>query len=349
MDHHYGKRTPEHIYREIHEEPDPEDQDPGDGPDPPQNTSQGPDEGIGVPHQGSEESSDQQTPQPNPPSAPDSGASASGDEDQKDSEDPQDPPAAQPPGIAPGTGTDALELQISSDNWGAIIPPLDLTFDEITEREAEIQTSLTEARIIAQSMGEHHGFQETDIPIRPLDFRMQLAGFIKKTGLEKCDYTWNRPARRYLGCKLIMPDTAAAPKNDQLWVAIDTSGSVSEDMLKRFLDTLSSLLMEYRGVTITIIQCDTQVHDMRTFTHADLPIKDIPIYGRGGTDFNPVFDKINNERLPVTALLYFTDLGVWDRGIPANAPTYPVAWIDFTGNQVPYYTPHFGTILTMND
>ena len=82
-------------------------------------------------------------------------------------------------------------------------------------------------------------------------------------------------------------------------VGVDTSGSVSTDELKEFMNEIHH--MHKTGHKITVVQCDTQITSVEEFN----PKKDWGIKGRGGTDFQPVIDHYNKSNY--TALIYLTD------------------------------------------
>lgn len=92
-------------------------------------------------------------------------------------------------------------------------------------------------------------------------------------------------------------------------VGVDTSGSVSTDELKEFMNEIHH--MHKTGHKITVVQCDTQINSIEEFN----PKKDWGIKGRGGTDFQPVIDHYNKSNY--TALIYLTDGEAYT---PENCP-----------------------------
>jgi len=84
-------------------------------------------------------------------------------------------------------------------------------------------------------------------------------------------------------------------------VAIDTSGSVSSNELKEFMNEIHHI--HKNGAEVTIIQCDTRINSIDKFN----PKMNIEIKGRGGTEFDPVIDYYNKNRSQFTCLVYFTD------------------------------------------
>ena len=84
-------------------------------------------------------------------------------------------------------------------------------------------------------------------------------------------------------------------------LAIDTSGSVSDNELKEFMGEIHHI---YKcGVDITIIQCDTTIKSIEPYTGKH----EINVKGRGGTEFDPVIEYFNANLRKYTSLVYFTD------------------------------------------
>jgi len=86
----------------------------------------------------------------------------------------------------------------------------------------------------------------------------------------------------------------------KMLLAIDTSGSVSEDELKEFMNEIYHI--HKAGVDITIIQCDTQITSIEDYKGKF----ELKVSGRGGTSFDPVLEYFEQNR-QFTSLIYFTD------------------------------------------
>jgi predicted metal-dependent peptidase len=77
---------------------------------------------------------------------------------------------------------------------------------------------------------------------------------------------------------------------------------------------------------LTVIQADAaiqQVQEWSEFDGTELPAT-MPILGRGGTDFRPVFDWLAQQHDAATVVLYATDgMG----SFPSRPPPWPVIWL----------------------
>lgn len=119
-------------------------------------------------------------------------------------------------------------------------------------------------------------------------------------------------------------------------IAIDTSGSVKGAMVQRFLDKTYSMLMQqenfFKKINLRIIQCDSALQEEVTITckeDFDTYIKNMRVKGFGGTDFRPVFHRVEEllkakEFKNFKGLIYFTDgYGIY----PERKPNFESAFI----------------------
>ena len=133
---------------------------------------------------------------------------------------------------------------------------------------------------------------------------------------------WLPPNRRHIHQGLFLPSR----KDDFLSVvvAIDTSGSTMED-LPDFLAELKGIVTSFGRYDVTLIECDTEVKNVRNFSEWDpFEYEEFDFHGFGGTDFRPVFKYINENIAEPKLLIFMTD-GYGDA--PANPPEYPMLWV----------------------
>ena len=130
-------------------------------------------------------------------------------------------------------------------------------------------------------------------------------------------------------------------------IAIDSSGSINTETLKKFLTKTYNILQESifaeDSLDVRIIQCDARVQDVRAIhskTEMEEYIRQLKAFGRGGTDFRPVFEKIEKYRnggelKNLRGLIYFTDGYGTYPSQPANYKTAFVFSEDYDDSQVP--------------
>lgn len=128
--------------------------------------------------------------------------------------------------------------------------------------------------------------------------------------------SWKKPSRRY-------GETQKGRVSDRtvsLVVAIDTSGSIDDEMLNCFISEIRAIQSCYKS-DIHMIECDAEVQKYYKLTrHGKV---DRNVKGRGGTDFRPVFTFVKQKNIRCDALIFLTDL---EGSFPDKKPPYPVVW-----------------------
>lgn len=86
---------------------------------------------------------------------------------------------------------------------------------------------------------------------------------------------------------------------DSIIVFIDSSGSMSDDMLRKVLAEVYTLALQKKPCKIITIQCDTKVQEVKTYTRIEDIKKDFKqasVKGRGGTELKPCWDLLRNDK-----------------------------------------------------
>ncbi len=119
-----------------------------------------------------------------------------------------------------------------------------------------------------------------------------------------------------------------------LVIAIDTSGSCGGDVASRFVRETSAMLSEVKDSVkfdnIYLFQCDTRIVHEECYSYPeDLDdMEEMDLYGFGGTDFRPVFNRIKElveeENIQVDGLIYLSDAC---GDFPKDKPDYPVYFV----------------------
>jgi predicted metal-dependent peptidase len=135
---------------------------------------------------------------------------------------------------------------------------------------------------------------------------------ILRTQLEssiKSDFTFMRPSKR--SGEVIFP---GMNKDEQLdiAVALDTSGSISPVMLRDFLSEVQGIMDQYQSYKVHVFQFDTGVYGADTFTSDDgRSMNEYELKGGGGTDFDVVFNYMEEYSIEPDQLVMFTDGYPW--------------------------------------
>jgi predicted metal-dependent peptidase len=112
-----------------------------------------------------------------------------------------------------------------------------------------------------------------------------------------------------------------------LLIGVDTSGSVSDEMLKQIGAELNKIAVT--GVDIILLQSDCELNDVKRFKKTDT----ITFKGRGGTSFVPFFEALKKHR-DVGGMIVFSDMEVGVEEI--SKPNIPVLWVSTTDSEAPY-------------
>ena len=115
------------------------------------------------------------------------------------------------------------------------------------------------------------------------------------------------------------PAIKIKPKRNTL-VAIDTSGSVSDQDLIEFFNEIDAI--HKTGTTVTIMECDSYVH--RTYQYEGNKQDVLRVCGRGGTSFDPVMEEIFKQPGKYQNLIYLTD---GYAPAPQRVPMVPILWV----------------------
>lgn len=160
----------------------------------------------------------------------------------------------------------------------------------------------------------------------------EIEGLIVLDEVVKAKFDWKGYLRRFTGTstkiftkKIRRKENHRYEDNPGLKIkmrqhmllAIDTSGSVSNEELSEFMNEIHHI--HKAGVDITIVQCDTSIRSIEPYKGKN----DLKVHGRGGTEFDPVLDYYNANIGKYTSLVYFTDGECYTSVKPKNR----VLWV----------------------
>ena len=98
-------------------------------------------------------------------------------------------------------------------------------------------------------------------------------------------------------------------------VAIDTSGSIGEAMLKDFLGEIQGIMESFPAYKIHVVSFDTETYNPVQYDSDNLDtICDYEPAGGGGTDFDCVYQYLKHNEIEPKRLVVFTDgypFGSW--------------------------------------
>lgn len=195
---------------------------------------------------------------------------------------------------------------------------------EAGDAAREWQENANEAMRVASSAGKlPAGIKRvvSEVLLGKADWKALLRRFM--TDQIKTRSSWSVPNKRF-------PDIYLPGKVKDgmgaLVVAVDTSGSITQQVLDRFGAEVSAIAQDVEPAQVHVIYCDAQVNHVDTFELGE-PVK-LSAHGGGGTRFSPVFARVASEGWQPAALVYLTDLDCHD--YPKD-PGYPVLWAAYNG------------------
>lgn len=158
-----------------------------------------------------------------------------------------------------------------------------LSEEDLKELEEEWKNNLVEAATAVGAGNVPASIQRMiDDLLNP---KLSWREFLEIT-LQSCirnDYTWMRPNKRTFGDGITIP-SMDMDDHIQIAIAIDTSGSVTPDMLVDFLSEVKGIMDSFSSYDIHIACFDTEVYNPQTFNEEE-DILNYEMQGFGGTDF----------------------------------------------------------------
>jgi predicted metal-dependent peptidase len=219
-------------------------------------------------------------------------------------------------------GQDNKPSQGNSNSGDLAEQPSPLTPDEMQELSSRWQKNLASSAQLAQQAGKLDGefAKLVDFFLQPqLSWQSLLAQYMST--LARDDFSYARPSRR--SGNAILPSLRSSQID--ITVAIDTSGSITQEEIDEFISEINAIKSNMRA-SITLIACDEKVNDNLIWRFEAWDELQFPasLGGGKGTNFNPVFDYIDEQDSPSSVLIYFTDaMGKF----PQFEPNYPVMWL----------------------
>ena len=210
---------------------------------------------------------------------------------------------------------------------------------QMSELSTEIKRTVSMAEKLENAMsrdGASSGWGEVkEVNSADVDWKDVFRDLLQSTMSN--DTTWKRLNRRHQWRGINLPSSQKTPSGGELAVAIDVSGSVSQEELNIFGTELQNIAEECGIDKIRVCYCSTTViknedngewWDVYELDHEELDLK---VRGGGGTNFDPPFNLYNNPKWTtddlsdVVAFLYFTD--GWGHVSEDVEPDVPVFWM----------------------
>lgn len=218
--------------------------------------------------------------------------------------------------------TSPLGVEEGGRKYAMTVDKLDsLSEAKKAELESHWQNAMQQATVIARTneQGKLPAGMARELSAldrSQLDWRSYLWRYLVKTPTDYTEFD-----RRFIGRGLYLETLQG--ESIKVYVAVDTSGSIDDELLKMFLSEVKGILNSYPHLECELYYADADVYGAYELN----PDSNIPQpQGGGGTSFVPFFDKISNcwDGMTTAVCVYLTDgYGTF----PDTAPELPVLWV----------------------
>jgi predicted metal-dependent peptidase len=181
-----------------------------------------------------------------------------------------------------------------------------------------------------------------------VDWKAELKRFFDKA-INKMD--WVFPNRRFIarGTAIYGQKRSGVETLKTIVAAVDTSGSISEDQSKTFINEVVYLSKKYKSDKLYIIYCSDQIDnvDIVDLKRGQKPDLDKwATTGGNSCGFIPPFKYVEDERIDPSVFIYLTDTGgEMPNENKYNIKKYVKKVIWFICSPTMYNKPPFGKIL----
>ena len=241
--------------------------------------------------------------------------------------------------------TSRFEMLYAEKIYSILLGELDLEDNDETLDEQEQQSQEIEEKVLDEDVFEEILVEEEyELLLEQLNIKLEQHGDLPK-GIErfvefkseakiswrdelyryvnahaKSDYRMFPSSKKYLYRGISLPSIYG--EELKIVVAIDTSASIDDELLKLFLAEFYEIMQLFTHYMIEFIECDASIQNIQRLTPQE-PLE--PTFkGGGGTNFTPVFDHLENMNEDFKFLIYFTD---GKGSFPKYEPLIDTLWV----------------------
>jgi predicted metal-dependent peptidase len=214
---------------------------------------------------------------------------------------------------------------------------------EAEDLQKQIDEAIRQGTTLASKLGSGGSRSFGDLLKTEQDWRELLREFVSTTCAGHDYSTWRKPNRRYVGMDIIMP-SAISETLGEIVVAIDTSGSIGQRELEKFLTEIMGISEQVKPSKVRIVYWDTSVCSTEVYLQDELfkiPQSTKPT-GGGGTNVECVPIYMNENDIKPECVIVLTDGylgGSWGQW------NVPVLWCILDN---PNATASVGTTIHLN-
>lgn len=230
---------------------------------------------------------------------------------------------------AEGLSGSALSMSAAEARWTEISERMQMDMETFSKKQGDKAGGLMQnLREVNREKYDYTSFLK----------KFAVRGEVMRVNDDEFDYIfYTYGLKLYEKMPLIEPlEYKEVKRIREFAIAIDTSGSVSGELVQAFVQKTYNVLKStesfFSRINLHIIQCDATIQEDAKITNQeefDNYLKNMKIHGLGGTDFRPVFSYVDwlrdqKELQNLKGLIYFTDgFGTF----PAQKPDYDTAFV----------------------
>ena len=183
-----------------------------------------------------------------------------------------------------------------------------LTESELQKIETEWFNKVQTAMVLSQQRGKLPlGLERYVDKLKEVEinWRVVLRRFIQ--AVIPVDYTWDKRSKKGYALNIYLPNVTREKIN--IVVGIDTSGSIGNEELSKFLSEIIGIAKTFREVIdMRIMFHDVDVQGDYLVRNGSIPqIMKMKVKGGGGTSHKPFFNKVKEEVKDCKCVVCFTD------------------------------------------
>lgn len=205
----------------------------------------------------------------------------------------------------------------------------ELSEEQAKELERDIDQALRQGQIAHQKAnGEGAGNMHRELGdiLKPkVDWREVLREFVSSVCNAKDTSSWRRVNRRFVGMDMYMP-TLVGERVGHIAVGIDTSGSIGNDEINRFLSEVKSICDDVHPEALDLIYWDFNVASHEVYDEATMGtlVESTKPRGGGGTDPTCMMRYMKEKQIKPECIVMLTDgyIGNW-----GNEWEAPILWV----------------------
>ena len=228
-------------------------------------------------------------------------------------------------GNGQGTGDEGDEQKAGGQGfdehgWG---DAKELSKEQKDKIAHDIDQALRQGALLAGKMGANVPREITDVLESKIDWREALRDFITSYCDEKDLSTWRKPNRRWVDRDVYLPSIIGESVG-KLVIAIDTSGSIGNEVIGKFLGEVRQICQTVTPESIELLYWDTRVCQHETYDRDsfDALLTSTKPKGGGGTRPQCVSDYVRDKKLEPEAIIMLTDGYVDGWGTHWTAPMF---------------------------